>query len=71
MICQMWDGGGPCSHPGRGLTMVESFLMCEYDRSENLQDGSSPGTGLESPGLGGSKCLPFKNDGSHCVLGDL
>ena len=23
------------------------------------------------PGLGGSKLLPFKNDGGHCVLGNL
>ena len=24
-----------------------------------------------SKSIGGSKLLPFKNDGSHCVLGDL
>ena len=23
------------------------------------------------PALGGSKLLPFKNDGGHCALGDL
>ncbi|KAK6327106.1 hypothetical protein J4Q44_G00027510, partial [Coregonus suidteri] len=61
------------SHLHRG-----TLELCQSDHRVHLPDqGPSPpiaqfGRAASSrKSLGGSKLLPFKNDGGHCVLGDL